>query len=265
MKFNKLLILCLSVLAYSPHLVNAQKTTASSVVSAVNSSVNSSSGLIYSIDEGQSVVNLRLAHSLLGRFDTKGNGLSGEIVVNGNQASSDLIEFKVDNFKSIISLRDSHIKKTYLEMAKYPFITLSGLKITWAAEPSVAQIEQASEVPFSADLSVKGKKVAIAGTAKVLSAPPAFKVSATFPLKISSFEIPTPHYMGVGVEDDFVVQVELVASPELSTGDLSFDQPSAAPNEKVAPELKPEVKPEVKPEMKPAPDKKSRKKSKSKE
>lgn len=142
-------------------------------------------------------------------------GKPGFLRINGEGAKVDgtadkaatgglegVFEVKIDEFVTGIDLRDEHMKKTYLETAKFPTARLK-----WAvAGPSVK-----GEVPFKGTLTLHGVEKAIEGTATVSPDAAAKKalVDAAFTVKLSDFAIQIPKYLGVTVAEDVSVKALL--------------------------------------------------------
>lgn len=101
------------------------------------------------------------------------------------------IEVPLTTLTTDNSLRDQHMKQKYLEVAKFPKAILSGLI--------------AKGGKFSGKLTLHGQTAPVAGEYKVNGS----RVSATFPLKLETYKIKIPNYLGVGVEDEGTVEVNL--------------------------------------------------------
>jgi len=141
-----------------------------------------------------------------GSFEAKTTALSGTVTPD-NGAVKGAFAVELIKLETGISLRDRHLRNNYLEVQK-------------GAEFAVAKMENIKiqklngKSPFTATLMLHGQQHEISGTADVTPDGKGFKVDATFPLKISAFQIPEPTYLGVGVSDEISVHVMLTASPD---------------------------------------------------
>jgi hypothetical protein len=166
---------------------------------------------VYTIDPDLSVVTVRMTHSVLGRFDTDAKqGLSGTLILSDDgRVSAQRIEFKVASLRSLIPLRDDHMKNDYLEMQKYPIVVLTGMQ-TRLSSPA------GHSMPFSGTLIVKGVASPVKGSAKLrLVQDEILRGTVEFDTKVSAFPIKKPDYKGVGVKDEFKILVDLYARPDL--------------------------------------------------
>jgi len=169
------------------------------------------------IDEANTVVTLRLSHNLIGRFDTPGkSGLSGFIdLVDGKKLFTTKLEFRPETFDSLIGLRDDHIKNEYLEIAKFPIVSLE--KALTTLQKFSKEMPQES---LLASLVVKNHSEKVEGTSQIYLENEVLRGRAEISSKISLFPIKKPNYKGVGVRDEFSVVVDLVAKPDLGENDL---------------------------------------------
>ena len=131
---------------------------------------------------------LKVALSPAGSFEAENAKLRGNIKVEGEKYSAEELWLKVDDFKTGIDLRDEHFKK-HLGLEKSPKITLKKI---------VAENAQGTGL-----LSVNGVEKNIHFSLKKISDK---KIQANFTVKNSDFKLPSANYMGVGVEDDVVVE-----------------------------------------------------------
>lgn len=173
----------------------------------------------FEIDKNLSELTLRMSHSVMGRFESVGKAsMSGklDILADGTVRAAK-IEFNPSTFDSLISLRDAHIKKDYLEIEKYPVITLEKLSTRY-------KNGQEELLPFSGTLVVKGKRVPVNGIAKIVwTDDELLRVTGSFPAKVSDFPVKKPRYMGIGVLDDFEILVDFYAKAEILDEDLPSD------------------------------------------
>ncbi|HXD20907.1 MAG TPA: YceI family protein [Vicinamibacterales bacterium] len=148
-----------------------------------------------------------------GSFEAKTKALSGDVGPAPQQAGGvgGALLVKLDTLETGISLRDRHLRETYLEVEKgkgYNVATLENI-----------QVEKADgKGTFKATLLLHGQKRQVAGTSVVhRRGDGTTHVDAEFPLKVSEFEIPKPTYLGVGVRDEIHVKVAFNASPMSTT------------------------------------------------
>ncbi len=177
----------------------------------------------YQIDSEQSVVTLRMTHSLLGRFDTNArDALMGQIRVDTakNQLVVGRLEFKPEKLSSLISLRDDHLKEDYLEVKKFPLIVFEGATLSIYSKAKSPPDGES----FKGKVTVKGQTEEIQGHSKVTFEEDSLKGEVKLKLKITQFPIKNPKYMGVGVKDDVEVLIDLRALSDLSsTEDLKLN------------------------------------------
>ncbi|PWU17987.1 MAG: YceI family protein [Bdellovibrio sp.] len=125
-----------------------------------------------------------------GDFKAKTDEVSGTATVDGDTVSAEKIIVKLANIKTGMPMRDTHTKK-YLETSKYPEAIL--LKATGKGGKGTGRIK------------IRGIEKDIAGTYKI----DGDMMLAEFPLKLSEFGISGIKYMGVGVEDDIKLHVNI--------------------------------------------------------
>jgi polyisoprenoid-binding protein YceI len=101
------------------------------------------------------------------------------------------IDIPVASLVTGLSLRDEHMKNKYLEVQKYPKASLTRLK--------------AKGGKFEGLMNLHGKSQKVSGEYKIVGN----QVRAEFPLKLSEYGIVIPTYMGVGVEDEGKMEVNL--------------------------------------------------------
>jgi polyisoprenoid-binding protein YceI len=143
-----------------------------------------------------------------GSFEAKTTSLAGELALDPETADGVRGTLSADlrTLETGIALRDRHLRQNYLEVDKGPAFasaTLDHIKIdNWNGTGK-----------FQGVLALHGVQRAIAGTATVTRDRQGYQVAATFPLKISDFQIPEPVYLGVGVRDTIEVRVKVSAVP----------------------------------------------------
>ena len=134
------------------------------------------------------------------KINGKGEGATGKVVIKDNKASGEL-KLNLSSFETGISLRDTHMKDNYLEVAKFPVATLTLKKIELPKNLK-------GKAKFTGNLNLHGVnkpingKLSFKGTKKGIN-----KVKAEFDLKISDFDIAIPSFKGVTVAEDVKVNV----------------------------------------------------------
>ena len=126
-----------------------------------------------------------------GDFKAKTSDVIGEAKAQGDKIIAENIVVKLNNLKTGIALRDKHAREKYLEVAKYPTITL--VKAEGKKGKGVGKIQY------------RGVERDIAGTYTVSGN----RLKAQFPMKLSDFNIKGIKYMGVGVDDEIKVNIDV--------------------------------------------------------
>ena len=132
----------------------------------------------------------------------QGEGPSGNIQIDKSITGE--FKFKLDTLNTGISLRDSHMKEKYLEVAKHPEAQLKLQEVKdWSVEKGEAQA-----VPFKGSLTIHGVEKPVTGTVDIKKKDAGYSVVANFETKISLYAIDLPSYAGVTVADDVKVSVK---------------------------------------------------------
>jgi len=101
------------------------------------------------------------------------------------------VTLELDTLKTGIDLRDRHMRDKYFETKKYPRATLRSGK--------------AQGGKFEGELEVHGKTKKISGPYEVKGQ----KITGKFKCALSDFGIAAAKYMGVGVDDEVEVEIQL--------------------------------------------------------
>lgn len=125
-----------------------------------------------------------------GSFKGKTSDVKGTVTQKGTAFEAQNIVVDLRNLKTGIELRDEHTKK-HLQVDKHPEAVLVSAKGEGGNGEGVIRI--------------KGIEKKISGSYKIEGT----KLIAEFPLKLSEFEITGIKYMGVGVDDEVKVTVEV--------------------------------------------------------
>lgn len=118
-------------------------------------------------------------------------------------------ETRLDDLVTGIDMRDEHMKKTYLETAKFPTATLK-----WSAMGPLVK----GEMPFTGTLTLHGVEKPVSGKADLTpdADGKAIQVEAQFAIKLSDFGIQIPKYLGITVAEDVDVRTKIVAKGDLA-------------------------------------------------
>ncbi len=143
-----------------------------------------------------------------GGFEAKTKAVSGEVAEIPTQpgAMSGALKVQLDTLETGIALRDRHLRDTYLEVGKGPEYAVAVLE-------NIRVDSTDGKGTFRGTLMLHGQRSEVVGTSTVQRRADAVKVEAQFPVKVSSFHIPEPTYLGVGVRDEIQVKVTLNATP----------------------------------------------------
>jgi polyisoprenoid-binding protein YceI len=125
-----------------------------------------------------------------GSFDAVSSKLKGNVTKQGDMYVADKLSVLIESFKTGIVIRDEHTWK-HFNYQKHPKATLYDLKAKGGKAVGVLEVNGVKK-PVSATYETKGDKVI-----------------AKFTVKASSFNLPKASYLGVGVNDDVAVTVEM--------------------------------------------------------
>lgn len=126
-----------------------------------------------------------------GDFKATMNEISGSVTVKGDTITANDVRVKLANLKTGMSLRDKHTKDKYLEVKKFP--------------EAILTIGSGKSGKGTGKLKIKNIEKDISGTYKIVGN----NVLAEFPIKLSDYGIKGIKYMGVGVDDNVMVHVEM--------------------------------------------------------
>jgi polyisoprenoid-binding protein YceI len=158
-----------------------------------------------------SAVAVRCPLTVGGSFEAKTGALGGDIVLDPQKQGELDGSLAVDlrTLQTGISLRDTHMRENYLEVQKgagYEQATLSRIRLE-----GVNSSAPIGKVGFKGVLAVHGQEREVTGTADIRRAGEGLRVHATFPVKVSDFDIASPTYLGVGVRNEVSVAVTFQA------------------------------------------------------
>jgi len=151
-----------------------------------------------------------------GSFEAKTSAMSGELVLSPDKGGSVDGEVAVDlrTLQTGIGLRDNHMRDGYLEVQKgdgYQTAVLDRIRLE-----GIDPAQPAGKATFRGVLALHGQEREVTGTAEIRRAGPNFRVQASFPVKVSDFDIASPSYLGVGVRNDVSVAVSFHAASKHS-------------------------------------------------
>ena len=147
-----------------------------------------------------------------GDFVATTSDLTGSAqMVSANEVKAQNITINLNSLKTGLELRDDHAKNKYLEVQKYP--------------EAVLVSATGKDGKGSGILRLHGKEAKVDGT-YVLTAGNKF-LTAEFKSKLSLFGINEINYKGVGVDDEFKVEVTVPV-----VADTAVAAPAAAPAKK---------------------------------
>jgi len=169
-------------------------------------------GTSLQVSEASIAVNCPL--TVGGAFEAKTSALRGELFLDPAQSSSVLGELSVDlrTLQTGIGMRDNHMRDKYLEVQRgddFAAATLDQIRLD-----GLDHENPAGKVKFRGVLMLHGTEREVMGTAEIKRAAEGLRVQATFPVKVSEFDIPSPTYLGVGVRDQIGVTVSFKLGPK---------------------------------------------------
>jgi polyisoprenoid-binding protein YceI len=142
-----------------------------------------------------------------GSFEAKTNALRGELGVDPERQGEVEGTLAVDlrTLETGIGLRDAHMLKQYLEVERGEAFAAAILKRIRLSSIDLAK--PAGKGAFLGVLALHGQEREVAGTTQLRRSDQKLYVRATFPMKLSDFGIPTPTYLGMGVQNEVTVTV----------------------------------------------------------
>ena len=142
-----------------------------------------------------------------GSFEAKTKALSGALTVAADnpQAIDAALMVDLGTLETGIRLRDNHLKNKYLEVEKGPEFSRARL--------SNVRLERLQgRTTFQGVLTLHGQTRPVSGTADLRPEGDGYRLTASFPVRVSEFGIPEPSYLGIGVKDEIVVRVRMHAA-----------------------------------------------------
>ena len=130
--------------------------------------------------------------------------LSGKLTKDASNLSGSF-KIPMKTFMTGLSLRDKHLKEKVFEVEKYPdaVFTLNPIKMA----------EGVTTVPFTGKLNFHGVEKPVSGDVKLtVSDSKSVQHEAKFEVKLSDFNIPTPEFAGMKIQDTVKVEVNGTAT-----------------------------------------------------
>jgi polyisoprenoid-binding protein YceI len=141
-----------------------------------------------------------------GSFEAKTTAVNGEVTPSSGGAIKGALVVELIKLETGISLRDRHLRNNYLEVQKGPAFAVAKLE-------NIKVEKLSGKTTFRGMLTLHGQQREVTGTADMQQNGKGYKLQATFPVRVSEFQIPEPSYLGVGVTDEVTVRVNLTAAP----------------------------------------------------
>src|SRR5262245_20808679 len=141
-----------------------------------------------------------------GDFEAKTTAMSGDVTAASGGAIKGAFSVDLMKLETGITLRDRHLRNNYLEVQKgpeYAVAKMVNLKVE----------KMPGKGTLRGLLTLHGQQREVAGVADIVPQGAGYRVEASFPVKISEFQIPEPTYLGVGVKDEVTIRVKLNAEP----------------------------------------------------
>jgi len=170
---------------------------------------------VWRIDRGD----VRIVVPLMpgGKFDATTHSLDGRLVLGGVKPAVLAGEVTMDlsTIDTGINLRNQHLREKYLEVGKgkgFDHAVLSEIRLVGVSGVDGESFE--GRTGFSGTLLLHGMEQPVEGTADITRQGTDRRVRAEFRLTLSDFGIATPEYLGVGVGNKLLVQVQMMATRE---------------------------------------------------
>jgi polyisoprenoid-binding protein YceI len=141
-----------------------------------------------------------------GNFEAKTTAIDGEVAPAAGGVIKGALVVDLMKLDTGISLRNRHLRNNYLEVQKGDGFAVAKLE-------NIKVERLPGKTTFKGTLQLHGQQREVSGTADVQQAGNGYKLTATFPVRVSEFQIPEPTYLGVGVQDEVTVNVTLTAVP----------------------------------------------------
>jgi len=141
-----------------------------------------------------------------GDFEAKTTAMSGDVTPVTGGTVKGTLAVDLMKLETGIGLRDRHLRNNYLEVQKGPDFAVAKLvNLKLERLPGKGTLRGL--------LTLHGQQREVSGVADITPQGAGYRVEASFPVKISEFQIPEPTYLGVGVKDEITIRVKLNAEP----------------------------------------------------
>ncbi|MGE0591607.1 MAG: YceI family protein [Vicinamibacterales bacterium] len=160
---------------------------------------------VWQVDAGD--VRVRCPLTVGGAFEATSRTLAGTLRASATApaALEGTLTVDLTSLDTGIALRNTHMRDTYLEVARGPGFDAARLQsITLGSDTATSAT---GRVPFTARLTLHGMEHPITGQAEIRRSGDTVRVDARFPVSLPSFGIASPRYLGVGVRDEVEVRV----------------------------------------------------------
>jgi polyisoprenoid-binding protein YceI len=139
-------------------------------------------------------------------FEAKTTAMTGEVTRTADGVVTGTFAVDLMKLQTGIPLRDQQLRNNYLEVQRGPDFAVAKLvNLTVERVPGTGAIRGL--------LTLHGQQREVTGVADVQPEGTGYRVAATFPLRISQFQIPEPKYLGIEMADEITVRVKLNAEP----------------------------------------------------
>lgn len=137
--------------------------------------------------------------------------LKGQAVLESGKLGGDF-EVDLNEFETGIELRDEHMKKTYLETAKFPTAKLKIFDFPLDLKGETGSLD----AKFKGELTLHGVSKPVTGDSTVswTAQGKNVHVKASFSVELSAFAIAIPAYLGVKVADTVLMSTDFEASEQ---------------------------------------------------
>lgn len=133
--------------------------------------------------------------------------LQGKLSIDGSAVTGSA-NYKLDSLDAGIALRTQHMKEKYLETPKFPQAKLRLTKLN-LPQALVNGDFVAKDEPFEAELTLREETKTITGRVAVQREGDNIQMQFTFPVSLKQHKIPPPAFMGIHVEDEVQVTVNV--------------------------------------------------------
>ena len=158
-------------------------------------------------------VRVRCPLTVGGSFEAVTSQMSGALRLDeaGARRFTGEIRVSLDSLDTGISLRNRHLRETYLEVGRGEGFREAVLTAVELGEPFPPGAGD-HETGFAGLLSLHGVERRVEGDVRLARGDGRVRVKAEFPLSLAEFAIPPPRYLGVGVRDEVRITVTFDAA-----------------------------------------------------